>query len=379
MQLGALLALSLATTSTTTAPPYAIGFVPGRGLVLEVPGRAQVALGTHGQVLYTVEDSPDTGDQLEQSLQLRRLRLSLSGYFFEVYNQYKVELAFAPREGRQSPLLDAYYRFSYLRDLNLQIGQYKLPFSRERLNSITDLNMVDLSIVDGEFGLERDIGLDLRSDDLFGLRLLRYDLGVFIGEGRNSFDFSDFGLAYLARVEVLPFGLFDERSQPDLARLPEPRLSIGASYVFIDRAHRDRGIQGAVPVDGGTTDVHVATADLAFLFEGLSVLLEVFYRRGIRNPPPGAPEVAPARNAWGFMLQPGYLLPWLDLELVGRFARIIPYGSSDVTLDSELGAGLNDYFLGHCLKLQADYFHRWWTNDLGNGSDTFRLQLQAGF
>ncbi len=82
------------------------------------------------------------------------------------------------------------------------------------------------------------------------------------------------------------------------------------------------------------------------------------------------------RDAWGYLVQPAYLLPWFELEVVARFARVVPMGGSSVTLNSDLGGGVNYYFYQEAIKLQADYRRLWRTNDIGVGTDVFRLQLQ---
>ena len=72
-----------------------------------------------------------------------------------------------------------------------------------------------------EFTLDRDLGLDIRSKDLFGLDKLRYYAGVYIGEGRNTSNKTigagDQGLLYIGRVEIMPLGSFDDYSEADQA------------------------------------------------------------------------------------------------------------------------------------------------------------------
>ena len=395
MQIGrvnvtALIALVLSSSSTTASStvaetkeekPWRIDFEIGEGFVLEKPELYKLAIRVRGQFLYLLEDA----EEAEQSFQLRRMRVSFGGYVFAKQIQYKLELAFAPRDlayrdgsPTQSPLLDLYFRFSQLRDLTFQIGQYKVPFNRERVISSGDLNLVDRSLTNAEFALERDLGFDFRSKDLFGLGFLRYYLGMYIGEGRNTFELSDFGLMYVARLEALPLGLFDDYSEGDLERSESPKLSIGVSYAFLDEAKRDRGINGSVPDDEGTTDFHVIEGDVFFVWQGLSLLSEIFWRDGRRDPGEAAPAELP-RDGWGFMIQPAYLLPFFDLEVAARFSRVNPRSGSSLTKISELGGGLNYYFVEHSMKLQADFFHLWDRSDIGDGTDVFRVQLQAAF
>jgi hypothetical protein len=376
--------MMVSTSSAAAHPeekPFRIDFAIGEGFVLEKPDLFRFSTRLRAQFLYAIDDAAE----VRQSLSLRRARITFGGYVFGKENSYRLELALSPRDmlvrdgvPQTTPILDFYFRFSHLRDLALQVGQYKVPFNRERLVSSANFNLVDRSLVSAEFDLDRDLGFDLRSKDLFGLGFLRYHLGIFIGEGRNTLDLSDFGNLYVARIEVLPLGLFDDLSEGDLDRSDSPKLSLGVAYAFVDDAKRERGLLGNRPADGGTTDTHNLHADLLFLFRGISLIGGFSWRNGSRNPGDTPPASEP-RDAYGFFVQPGYLLPWFDLELVARFSRIIPFGDSSATLSSELGGGLNYYFVEHSMKMQADFFHLWRTNDLGNGSDVFRLQLQAAF
>ena len=44
---------------------------------------------------------------------------------------------------RRSPLFDAYLEFTQLRDASLRVGQYRVPFSRQRVMPFGNLAMVD--------------------------------------------------------------------------------------------------------------------------------------------------------------------------------------------------------------------------------------------
>lgn len=373
-----------------------IVYVPGDGLLVQSANR-RFALATRlrAQFRYTAAAGPG-GRDAGHSLQIRRARIVFAGYFWNEHNQFKTELAFSPRDMRVTdghptltPILDWYLDFTYLRDLSVRIGQYKVPFNRQRVISSGDLQLVDRSIANAEFTLDRDIGIDLRSTDLFGLGLLRYYAGVYMGEGRDNFQTSGFELFYLARVEVLPFGLFNDYQEVDFRRSLRPRLSLGAAYAFVDGAQRNRGVLGSVPTDGGTTDYHVTTADVMFKYGGLFVFADGFYRQGKRKFGDATveddegnivlAERESSRDGYGWSAQTGYLLPRTSLELAARYAQIRPVrdGSSAPSADT-VGGGLGYYFAGHSLKLQTDYFAHFETLS-GRPNHELRIQLQAAF
>ncbi|MCA9693945.1 MAG: hypothetical protein KC636_30435, partial [Myxococcales bacterium] len=262
-------------------------FKLGTGLVIEsADGRYSLATRLRAQLLYTMEREHEEAPA--HGLQLRRARLQFKGNVFHKDFKFKTELALSPRDTgfdgapHQTPILDWYFDLTFLRDLSVRVGQYKVPYSRQRVISSGDLQLVDRTLANGEFNLDRDIGLDLRSMDFLGMGRMRYYAGVYLGEGRDQFNLSTFELFYLARVEVLPLGLFEDYEEADFERSLKPRLSLGAAYAFVDGAARNRGILGATPSDGGTTDYHNVTVDAVFMVAGFSLFTEFYYRKGQR-------------------------------------------------------------------------------------------------
>ncbi len=332
--------------------------------------------------------------KVQQSWSIRRARLVFSGNVFSKHVKYYMQLNFAPQDmnlgptgAANTPLRDFYITYDKLRDFTIQVGQQKVPFNRERVISSGDLQMVDRALTSGEFNLDRDIGLQIRSKDFLGLGKLAYYAGVFIGDGRDAFQTSDMGLLYVGRVEVLPFGLFDDYQEADFERRLKPKLSMGTAYAFIDEAKRDRGILGATPTDGGSTDTHNVEADAIFKIGGFSAQFEFYWRQGKRRPGEAVDDmgtplpISAPRNGYGWFAQAGYLIPRLPLEIAFRYAQARALGGSRsalATLD-EVGPGLNWYFARHPLKLQLDYARVAAADGIRDGFDRIRLQLQASF
>lgn len=382
-----------------------ISFQPGDGLVvqsrddqfaLSIRPRAQIlaelrypeaADGFPGDVYV------DAGD-VDLGVSIRRARVTFEGWFFGRGNRFKLELGFSPQDlgfvpdvgPTRTPLMDWYVDLRHLRDLQVRVGQYKLPFNRERVISAGDLQLVDRSLANAELALDRDLGIDLRSRDFLGLGLLRYYVGIATGEGRDAGFGNDLGFTYFARIEVLPLGMFDDYTEADLERRSRPGLSIGAAYAFLDEAPRLRGSLGPEPFDQGTTDYHTFTADVMFKWAGFSFFGEAIWREGSRNPgmavdDMGMPQpVVPPSNGVGWFVQAGYLLPGIDLEFAARYGMLHPLGDAATTSfpeRGELGGGVSYYFGGHSYKLQLDYFHLWSDDDFGDAEEQVRLQLQG--
>ena len=386
-------------------------YQPGKGLTFESKsGKFALTTGLRAQFRYTLHSQHDDSEleddepPLSHSLQIRRARLVFKGHMFGEHNKFKTELSFSPRDiklskdsgARFTILRDFYFTFDHLQSLALRIGQYKLPYSQQRVISSGRLQLIDRSIVGSEFDFDRDIGLDIRSKDFMGWGRLRYYAGVFMGGGRDNFDQEPLtrggGLVYLARVEVAPFGQFSDYSEGDFKRTKKPRVSLGAAYSYMDDAIFMRGTKGSKPEDGGTVNYHNANASLMIKILGFSAFGEFFWRRGWRRPGDAtiidemgnelpAPVTAP-RNGLGWFAQAGYMIPRAPVELAARYSQVRAIGADAETSTSdkdELGGGVSWYIgAGHAFKLQADYF-RIWDASIARGLDELRVQLQVSF
>jgi phosphate-selective porin OprO and OprP len=81
----------------------------------------------------------------------------------------------------------------------LGVGQTKLPGNRQRVNSSGDLQLVDRSIVNAFFNIDRDFGIQAYYKN--HINQFQYVLrgAISSGEGRNSL-ISDEGLAYSSQM-----------------------------------------------------------------------------------------------------------------------------------------------------------------------------------
>jgi len=379
-----------------------ISFKPGDGVKITSADKDfSIGLGFRFQLLYTLlndDQSVKPEPETTQSIQIRRARLVVGGNAFGEHNKYRLELAVAPRDVDMdkgipmSPLLEAYAEFDYLKDLTIRAGQYKVPYDRIRMIADFGRQLVDTPPVTSEFTLDRDIGVEVKSNDLFSLGLLKYHLGIYSGKGRNSFSSPNLGLLYVGRVEVLPLGLFEDYLESDHQRTG-PRLALGVAAARLVGGLKDRGTTGnalAVSTVSGASDVadfDMVTADAIFKLYGFSALAALYYRTAEQfttvDAATGQPLVAPkpSRDGTGFALQAGYLVPRTGFEVAARYMSI--NGKDEPghnALDSakgtkELGGGLNYFFAQHNFKLQTDFF-RLWTKEVSDGYNQFRVQMQ---
>ncbi len=371
-----------------------IAYRPGKGIQIKSEdGKFSLVTRLRLQTLATVANR--SKEPAEMGIILRRARLQFIGNMYGKHNKFKSELAFSPRDLRmkqidsdvvlrETPLLTWYMEFDHLRDLTVRVGQYKIPYSRQRVISSGNQQMVDRSLANGEFNLDRDIGFDIRSKDFMGLGMFKYYAGVYNGEGRSQFTNGNSDLMFMGRVEFLPLGMFSDYSEGDLERLAKPGVSIGVAYASARNARGSKVNRDRAPEDGGTTDFQSMTADISFKFKGLALSSEFHWREGERNVGDAVddmgmaiPEQA-ARNGIGWFVQAGYLVPKMPIELTGRYGQTRAKDDSSIGDSNEAGMALSYYFAQHPFKLQADGFQLW-DEGFGDGRTRVRVQMQLAF
>lgn len=348
--------------------------------VMQLRGRAQLRYeGTFSELRGNAEGS--------SQFQARRVRLLLQGHLFNEHWKYYIQLGFSNRDTESDlrlPLRDAYMTYDRVRDMNIRFGQGKVPYGRQRVVSSSALQFPDRSQATNEFNLDRDVGAQIFSQDLFGLgERLGYNLGIYGGDGRNRVG-SDFGMLYVARLTTTPFGKFDELVEADTAREDAPRLSISIGGAINMNSVRTRSTFDATFTLGSFDYVH-AGADLLFKMRGLSVQAEFFYRdvMGTRTRTDATDPLdvitETARTGFGFYAQAGYMLDD-HFELVARYSELRPRPGVETALprQGEFGAGLNYYFQRHDFKVQLDWFllHNGDTFDQTSREHHIRLQTQ---
>lgn len=333
--------------------------------LLQVRARIQARF-----TMLTAEKDPDTGRPTglaSQEFQIRRQRLLFAGHIGSKKLQYYIQLGFSNRDTEPDlrlPLRDAYITYKFVRDLSIRFGQMKVPFNRQRVVSSSAMMFPDRSLANDELNLDRDVGLQLLSRDLFGLGgRLGYNIGLFGGDGRNRLS-SRSGMLYIAKLEVRPFGDFEDYIESDWGRSTKPRLALAVTYAHNVNTVREGSTTDATRVLSGL-DYRHAAADMMFKIAGFSLQSELLYRTArpgqsvaIDIEPSGAVTTEYARNAWGWFTQAGQLLTE-HFEIAARVGEVRPIGvrASDFTMHREIGGGVSYYFQEHALKLQADYFY----------------------
>lgn len=338
---------------------------PGRGITAKTAdGSTSMTVRARTQVRDTfVHDKLDTNE-----LGIRTFRFIVQGNVLRPELKYSLQLALAAGDfeaGNPSAVYDAFVEYTRLRDLELRAGQFFVPFDRARTVRESALQFVDRQLSVRELTLDRDVGLMLSSNDLFGLeQRLAYQVFVGGGDGRNRVGAQMAGPLLVFRFAVRPFGAFDDDSEGDLARDPKPRLSVGAATAYNVHTTRAQSTFGTV-LALGTFDYAHAAVDVAFKWAGFSLLAEGLIRRALTDVLAGPTSREYSRSGWGYLVQAGYLVS-KQVEVTARWDQLFAFTGTDpalitlaATQGRQLGTGVNVYLNGHAFKLQADYFYIW--------------------
>lgn len=383
----------VAREASAAAPPSKVAGAAGKGMTITTGDNSySLTIRARIQVRETLGWNDGQFDDATSETNIRTLRVYFLGHALDPNIKYTIQLAAGGNDFETynaSPIFDAFFDFTHLRDLQLRIGQYFVPFDRARTIREFALQFVDRQQIVRELTLDRDVGAMLYSTDLFGLDgLLAYNLGVFGGEGRNRFGGGPLGALLVARFTVRPFGPFDDDSEGDLLRLWRPRLAVGVAAAYNRRTTRQRSTTGNIYTLGGFNYTNLA-ADVVFKYAGFSFLGEALYRKANRDARMGRTAAGAAltewsRSGWGYLAQAGMMLT-KRLEITGRFNELKHFDNTDPTLirqvqqlGSEAGAGLNYYLNGHQFKFQLDYQHQF-HDKFSQGRHDVRLQLDATF
>lgn len=312
-------------------------------------------------------DGNNYGDA-EYNFLVRRARFKFDGWAFSPKLKYKLELGLSNRDisgasvyNRNTPryILDAVVMWHFAPGFELWAGQTKLPGNIERVVSSGNLQLIDRSILNSKFNIDRDMGVQLRYKHKIGQMLVREKLAVSQGEGRNITEGNLGGLQYTSRLELLPFGAFAKKgdySQSDLVRESSLKLMIAATYDLNQNAVKNRSNMGSYMVlDDGSlfeTDITTVFVDAMLKYRGFSLMAE-YADRSAAEPTPfvGSSNIVQVGNATN--VQASYLFK-NNFELTGRHSSISYGAVTGKGNEVVYTAGASKYVVGHKLKVQSD-------------------------
>ena len=328
------------------------------------------------QTRYQSQWEYDGEDYLlpEYNFLVRRARLKFDGFAFSPKLIYKIELGLSNRDisgasiyNRNTPryILDAVIKWKFYENFELWAGQTKLPGNIERVVSSGNLQLIDRSLLNSKFNIDRDIGIQLRhKSKLGGIWLSREKLSISQGEGRNITEGNIGGLQYTGRYELLPFGDFKSKgdySQSDLAREESVKAMFSFTYDYNKDAVKTRSNMGSymTQFNGGLfeTDITTVFIDGVIKYNGFALTGEYAKRNADtiealeEDGKTKTGDVVGTGNA--FNLQGSYLLK-NNVEMTFRYTSLDFDEVTRLSDQRQITYGISKYIVGHKLKVQAD-------------------------
>jgi len=303
---------------------------------------------------------------------VRRCRLSLTGHIYNTKWSYYLQLSFSRGDmdwsitdvttQNVSPnvVRDAMMFYKPIKNLQLALGQGKLPGNRQRVISSGALQFYDRSPVNANFTLDRDFGVFANYTMHTGNFKAIAKSAITSGEGRNS-NISNAGLAFTGRLELLPFGDFTDAGdyfEGDLAREQKVKVSLAGGYQFNDGAVRTQGQLGK---DLYTPkSYHVYLADFLLKYQGFALSVEY-----IRRDTDGSPITKNATGSTRFLITGDGINTQMShcfktrWEIAARHSLVTPHKDIYKSQNqiNQYGLGVTNYIMKHKLKAQFNVFY----------------------
>ena len=321
----------------------------------------------------------DFAEDKKRVLKINRARLKVGGNAFAPWLKYYWEY-----ELSQSNLLNYTVNITKWPWLSFQLGQWKVEYSQERRISSGEQQLVDRSIINRPFTLDRQQGVEIYGRLNPGkIADISYWFGTFTGTGRGSTSNDDNKLMYFGRLQwnFLGEDIGFEGSDLEITNPPAAFIAINAAtnqsaYTRFSQAGGGalEGFEDGLP---GQYRVNQANIETAFKYKGFSWQTETHWKEIIDKLNNDNTTVL-----FGYYLQGGYLFNGLiekapgKLELAARHANYLPnrrinrFGSREAALTA------NWYFKEHRNKLSAEATYFDYTSQQQQKAFEWRFRLQ---
>ncbi len=338
----------------------------------------------------------------ENTFELRRVRMKIGGHAYESWLDYYFEVDLQPTrsesndsERASSRLIDWRITAQPYEELGFRIGQWKIDYNRERVDSSGRQQFVERSIVNRQFTIDRQMGAQMRGRLFKGTPAdLRYCVGAFTGQGRGVQNDDD-KLMYAGRLQWNFLGRDLETKQTDVEFTEKPTGSISfgaATNTSVSTRWSSSGggnLDGFTATETGQYEVEQYQVGSAFKYRGFSWQQEYHWKK-IRDRVNNATfDMKGAYAQAGYFFH--YLLPSVpkQLELAVRYAFLDEPNEgpslSDRLVDNkrrEFTIGANWFIAGHNNKITVDYSRlylddRVLNRDVDDGR--FRVQWDISF
>ena len=313
-------------------------------------------------------------DPADINFSVRRARLKFGGFAFSPKVKSNIELGLSNRDisganiyNRNTPryILDAVVMWNFHENFELWAGQTKLPGNIERVVSSANLQLIDRSLLNSKFNIDRDIGIQLRHKlRLGGNWIIKEKFSISQGEGRNITEGNIGGLQYTSRLELLPFGEFSSKgdySQGDLKREKSIKAMFGFTYDINENAVKSRSNMGSylIQSSGGLfeTDITTIFLDGVIKYNGFALTGEYANRDADQIEAleeDGRTKTGAVVGAGSASNIQGSYLFKNNFEITARYTNINFKKITRLSDLNQITFGVSKYVVGHSLKIQAD-------------------------
>ena len=313
-------------------------------------------------------------DPVDINFSVRRARLKFGGFAFSPKLKYKIELGLSNRDisganvyNRNTPryILDAVVMWNFYEKFELWAGQTKLPGNIERVVSSANLQLIDRSLLNSKFNIDRDMGIHLRHKlRLGGNWIIKEKFSISQGEGRNITEGNIGGLQYTSRLELLPFGEFSSKGdyfQGDLKREKSIKAMFGFTYDINENAVKSRSNMGSylIQSSGGLfeTDITTIFLDGVIKYNGFALTGEYANRDADQIEAleeDGKTKTGALVGAGSASNIQGSYLFKNNFEITARYTNINFKKITRLSDLKQITFGVSKYIVGHSLKIQAD-------------------------
>ena len=355
----------------------------------------------------------------ESTFELRRVRMKIGGHAYQPWIKHYIEVNWQSTSNSGSSsgstsLLTWRFTLDKYKWAQLRLGQWKVNYNRERVDSSGKQQFIERSIVNTVFTLDRQTGMMLMGHLAPGTFADSwYHLGVFTGSGRGE-DNDDDNMMWLGRFQWNFFGRDLKSSQSDVKYHENPTASIAfAAYTNIGKCTRWSSSGCGTLQPGFTTSLgfpytSASTAvngqfrtdgmveEFAFKWRGLSIQHEYHWKQikdagrpavaGVFTPTMFVTPIAAAgqskTNLMGSYAQigyfPHYLIPAVPkpLEVAFRYAFVDPNVGAKHDRLEEFTTAVNWFFAGHRNKITMDVTHFGLAQPTGKDLTEQRVRLQ---
>ena len=347
------------------------------------------------------DTSSDFTDKAEHTFELRRVRIKVGGHGFKPWVTYYMEMDWqgtsnSGTNAGSTRVLDWRITLEKYKAFQVRLGQWKINYNRERVDSSGKQTMVERSISNSVFTIDRQMGI-LVMGRLFPGKAydMNYYAGVFNGSGRGEANDDD-QLMYMARLQWNIFGRKLKWEQIDIKyhKNPAATLAIGG-YTNVGKCTRWSSsgcgtlVQNTSLGNSFTSDSSAAVGqfktegimqEFALKYRGLNIQEEVHWKQVKDNGPAGTGQ-SKTNLMGGYVVGsyfPHYIAPAIPkpLNIAYRYSWVDPnvFSSNDELREHTFG--VNWLFAGHRNKLTADVTHMELEQSSGNPLTEQRVRVQ---